>query len=197
MTRIVLTADYTLMTDFRELPLATFFSCIPTDFWASRFAFRVLAPNPPHRRGEAVFAPYGLRKLEAALLQTYRRDEVVVTHPRYVNRFIGADTEVVGLHSMDPLGLGPVSMTFTNGGTLTPYTRASFEELCLNLPNGNRTFKTVLGGAGVWHFDFRPEEKERLGIDHLVAGEVDHLAGQIFQDIMDGTAPEKIPEPRP
>ncbi len=195
MARIVLTADYTLMTDFRDLPLATFFSCIPTDFWQSRFAFRVLAPNPPHRRGEACYAPYGLRKLEAALLGTFKREDIVVAHPSHVNKFIGPETEVVGLHSMDPLGLGPVSMTFTNGGTLTPYTKASFEDICLNLPDGNRGFKVALGGAGVWHFDFRPEEKERLGIDHLVAGEVDHIAGEIFQDIMDGTAPEKIPEP--
>lgn len=195
MARIVLTADYTLMTDFRDLPLATFFSCIPTDFWQSRLAFRALAPSPPHTKGEARYAPYGLRKLEAALLRTFKREELVVAHPRHVNRFIGPETEIVGINSMDPLGLGPVSMSFTNGGTLTPYTKACFEELCLSLPNGSRNFKVVLGGAGVWHFGFRPEEKERLGIDHLVAGELDHVAGEIFHDIMDGTAPERIPEP--
>jgi radical SAM superfamily enzyme YgiQ (UPF0313 family) len=195
MARVVLTADYTLMTNFRDLPLATFFSCIPTDFWQSRFAFRVLAPSPPHNGGEAVYAPYGLRKLEAALLRTFRPEEIVVAHPFHVNSFIGPETEVVGIHTMDPLGLGPVSMSFTNGGVLTPYTRACFEDLCLNLPNGGRRFKLVVGGAGVWQFDYRPEEKERLGIDNLVAGEVDHIAGEIFLDIIDGTAPERIPEP--
>lgn len=196
MARIVLASDLSLMTDFRELPLATFFSCIPTDFWESRFAFRALAPNPPRKNGgEAVSAPYGLRKLEAALLRTFKREEIVVAHPFHANQYIGPETEVVGIHTMDPLGLGPVSMSFTNGGVLTPYTKACFEELLLNLPNGQRKFKVVIGGAGVWQFDYRPEEKERLGIDHTVAGEVDHIAGDIFHDIMDGTAPEKIPEP--
>ncbi|MEE9593585.1 MAG: radical SAM protein, partial [Thermoplasmata archaeon] len=40
-----------------------------------------------------------------------------------------------GLQTMDPLGLGPVSMSFTNGGVMTPYTKASFEDLVLTLPN--------------------------------------------------------------
>ncbi len=195
MARIVLASDYSLMTDFRDLPLATFFSCIPTDVWESRMAFRALAPNPPHRKGEAVSAPYGLRKLEAALLKTFKREEIVVAHPFHVNKFIGPETELVGVHTMDPLGLGPVSMSFTNGGVLTPYTKACFEELLLNLPNGHRKFKVAIGGAGVWQLDYRPEEKERLGIDHVVAGELDHIAGDVFQDMMDGTAPEKIPEP--
>lgn len=195
MARIVLTADYSLMTNFRDLPLATFFSCIPTDFWYSRFAFRALAPKPPHNNGKAVWAPYGLRKLEASLLSDFHRDEIVVAHPEHVNRFIGPETEVVGLHTMDPLGLGPVSMSFTNGGVMTPYTKACFEDVAMNLPNGKRKFKVVVGGAGVWHFDYRPEEKERYGIDHLVRGEVDHIAGDIFRDIMDGSAPESYPEP--
>lgn len=195
MARIVLTADYTLMTNYRDLPLATFFSCIPTDFWHSRLAFRILAPPPPHDRGRAVWAPYGLRKLESALLRDFRREEIVVAHPQHVNRFIGEDTEVVGINSMDPLGLGPVSMSFTNGGVMTPYTKACFEDVVMNLPNGNRKFKVVVGGPGVWHFDYRPAEKERYGIDHLVAGEVDHIAGDVFRGIMEGDAPEVIPEP--
>ncbi len=32
MAKYVLAADYTLMTDYRNVPLATFFSCIPTDY---------------------------------------------------------------------------------------------------------------------------------------------------------------------
>lgn len=197
MTRIVLTADYSLMTNFRDLPLATFFSCIPTDFWHSRLAFRILAPDPPHDHGKAVWAPYGLRKLESALLRTFPREDLVVAHPKHVNRFVDDDTEIVGINSMDPLGLGPVSMSFTNGGVMTPYTKACFEDVVLSLPNGNgnRKFKVVVGGPGVWHFDYRREEKERYGVDHLVAGEVDHIAGEVFQEIMDGDAPELIPEP--
>ncbi len=207
MARIVLTADYTLMTNFRDLPLATFFSCIPTDFALSRFAFSVLAPNPPHDGGVAQWAPYGLRKIEASLLASkrFKRKEIVVAHPYHVRNFIGPETQVVGVYAMDPLGLGPVSMSFTNGGTLTPYTRFMFEKLMheIKMPtwireNGHRrNYKTVVGGAGVWHFEYRPAKVEELGIDHIVVGEADHCAADILEDVMNGTAPFKIEPERP
>src|SRR3989442_765697 len=46
MAKYVLAADYTLMTDYRNVPLATFFSCIPTDYWQSRLVFQILADQP-------------------------------------------------------------------------------------------------------------------------------------------------------
>src|SRR5712692_188520 len=74
IAKYVLAADYTLMTDYRNVPLATFFSCIPTDQWQSRLVFRILA-NPPKldRQGRPIRAPYGLRKIEASLVQARAR----------------------------------------------------------------------------------------------------------------------------
>jgi radical SAM superfamily enzyme YgiQ (UPF0313 family) len=186
----VLVADYTLMTDYRNVPLATFFSCIPTEQWQSRLVFRILA-NPPKldRQGRPIRAPYGLRKIEASLAQVKGRDSVVVADPQHVERYIGDDTEVVGIHSMDPLGLGPVSMSFTMGGVLTPYTKAMFLDLIGRLNRPDRKYKIVLGGAGGWHFDYREGMQESLGIDHIVHGEVDHLAPEIFDRIAGGDAP--------
>ena len=39
----------------------------------------------------------------------------MVAHPDYVDKFIGPETEFVGTYEMDPLGMGPVTMTFTYG----------------------------------------------------------------------------------
>ncbi len=193
MARVVLTADYTLMTDFREIPLATFFSCIPTDYRISRLVFRILAPEPPHDNGRAIIAPYGLRKIEASFLNDgFRREDVVVVLPDHVREFLGPDTEAVGLYEMDPLGLGPVSMSFTNGGRLTPYTKHKFFELMrlLNVPD--RKFKIVMGGPGAWQFDYRPGMQETLGIDHIVHGECDHLAPEILRSVIGDRAPPVI-----
>lgn len=190
--RIVLTADFTLMTDYRDLSLTPFFSCIPADYFVSRSVFHLLAPNPPHRNGEAVFAPYGLRKFEAALLTDgFEREEVVVTHPDHVHRFIGPETDFVGINTMDPLGLGPVSMTFTNGGRLTAFTKAMFDKVLGLLPreNGYR-FKLVVGGPGAWQLKIRPNEREARGIDHIVQGECDTRAGEVVHQILAGDAPE-------
>ncbi|HII39635.1 MAG TPA: radical SAM protein, partial [Thermoplasmata archaeon] len=78
MAKYVLAADYTLMTDYRGVPLATFFSCIPTDYWYSRLVYRILA-DPPEldANGQPIRAPYGLRKVEAGLVKAVGRDEVV------------------------------------------------------------------------------------------------------------------------
>ena len=190
MAKYVLAADYTLMTDFRNVPLATFFSCIPTDYWHSRLVFRILA-NPPalDGNGRPIRVPYGLRKIEASLVRAYGRDAVVIADPTHVERYIDDETEVVGLHSMDPLGLGPVSMSFTMGGVLTPYTKAKFFELVKRVQRPNRKYKIVLGGPGGWHFDYRAEMQETLGIDHIVHGEVDHIVPEILDRIIAGDAP--------
>lgn len=190
MAKYVLSADYTLMTDYRGVPLATFFSCIPTDYWYSRLVHRILA-DPPEldASGQPVRAPYGLRKVEAGLVRRYGRGQVVVAPPQRLEEYITDDTEIVGLHSMDPLGLGPVSMSFTMGGALTPYTKAKFLELASKAQRPNRTYKVVLGGPGAWQFDCRPGLQEELGIDHIVHGECDHVIGDVFDQIREGSAP--------
>jgi len=190
MAKYVLVADYTLMTDFRNVPLATFFSCIPTDFAVSRLVFRIIA-NPPKldAQGRPIRVPYGLRKIEAGLVQAVGREEVVVADPRDARRFISDDTEVVGVHSMDALGLGPVSMSFTIGGVLTPYTKAKFFELMGQLNHRpDRKYKIVLGGPASWQFDYRAEVQQQLGIDHIVHGECDHISAEIFDRVARGDA---------
>ncbi len=190
MAKVVLAADYTLMTDYRGVPLATFFSCIPTDYWHSRLVYRILADPPAlDANGQPIRAPYGLRKVEAGLVRKYGRDQVVVAPPQNLEDYIRDDTEVVGLHSMDPLGLGPVSMSFTMGGVLTPFTKAKFLELAAKAQRPDRKYKVILGGPGVWQFDGRPGLQEQLGIDHMVYGECDHFIGDIFDQVLDGSAP--------
>jgi len=190
MARYVLAADYTLMTDYRGVPLATFFSCIPEDYWYSRLAFRILA-DPPHldARGLPIRVPYGLRKVEASLVQSNARDAVVVADPGTIDRWIDDTTEVVGLHTMDPLGLGPVSMSFTMGGSLTPYTKVKFLELARKVQRPGRKYKVVLGGPGTWQFDYREGMREALGIDHIVHGETDHFVSDILDRVAAGNAP--------
>nr|AIE93259.1 Fe-S oxidoreductase [uncultured marine thaumarchaeote AD1000_33_B07] len=78
--------------------------------------FDFICNYAPHTNGVAKFAPYGLRKVEAGLLRDgFKREDVVVAHPDHIEKFIGPETEVVGTHEMDPLGMGPVTMTFTYG----------------------------------------------------------------------------------
>src|SRR3989454_171152 len=82
MAKYVLAADYTLMTDYRNVPLATFFSCIPTDYWQSRLVFRILADQPKlDAQGRPIRVPYGLRKVETSLVRAFGREDVVIADP--------------------------------------------------------------------------------------------------------------------
>ena len=128
--KVVLTADRTLMSPYRGISLATFFGCAPAidpnrdknSFWykilknqvTPKVLFDFICNWSPDVNGVAKFAPYGLRKVEAGLLRDgYARKDVVVAHPNHIEKFIGPETEVVGTYEMDPLGMGPVTMTLS------------------------------------------------------------------------------------
>jgi radical SAM superfamily enzyme YgiQ (UPF0313 family) len=196
MARIVLSTDETLTSTYHDVPLLDFLGCAPVDKLPS-WVFRILDSQIPDNNGILTMAPYGLRKIEAALLaQEFKREEVVVAHPKKIEQFIDDKTTIVALYEMDPMGLGPVSMMFTNGGKWTNYTRFKFFQLvekinALRERKGYK-FKLVVGGPGAWQIDFRKEEREKLKIDHVIIGEADHVAGDIFRDIESGNADETV-----
>ncbi len=196
MARIVLTADETLTSTYHDVPLLDFLGCAPYDK-LPKWIYALLDSQLSDENGVLIQAPYGLRKVEAALLRDgFEREEVAVAHPRAVERFIDEKTTVVALYEMDPLGLGPVSMMFTNGGQWVNYTSVKFRELVTRINRVRELkglkFKLVVGGPGAWQLDFRRETREKLRIDHVVIGEVDHIAGELFRDIESGTADETI-----
>lgn len=196
--KIVLSADRTLFSSYRKAGLFDFLGCIPSERIPNA-VFNFIAPmeQPLNAKGRARVAPYGLRKVEAALLASnFSRDEVVVADPRYVQNFIDEDTEIVGLSTMDPLGLGPVSMTFTVGGKYTAFDKKYFLQLMrkLNLLRIKEglNFKIVIGGSSAWQLTQKRETMDKLRIDHVVLGETEHRISQIFQDILGGRADRVI-----
>jgi len=191
MTKIVLTTDQTLLSHFHDIPLGNFLSCMPAESVPDAF-FNFLTPYLPAKQdGSSKFAPYGLRKVEASLLRNFKREDVVVAHPKFLNKFIGPDTEIVGIYSMDPLGLGPVSMMYSCNKTA--YTKKRFTELVQQLPKGPQyKYKVVCGGPGVWQLDFNRPKMDELGIDYIVMGESDVQAPAILQEIIQGTATNRV-----
>lgn len=198
MSRIVLTADPTQMSEYWGIPLLPFFSCAPAEK-VPRFIFDFLAPKVKHDHGRAVMAPYGLRKLQASLLRSYKPDEVVVAHPDHVTKFINDETSIIGISTMDPLGLGPVSMMFTDGGKMTAYSKLQFLELVGQINKVRKKYpkaQLVLGGSGAWQMEVRDNDSRALGVDHVVIGECDHVIGDIYNDIEFNGSPEFIHVPR-
>ena len=212
--KIVLTADRTLMSPYRGISLASFFGCAPaldlnrshTSLWY-RFLGNQVTPrvlfdficNPiEHTNGFANYAPYGLRKVEAALLRDgYERKDVAVAHPDYIEQFIGPETLAVGTYEMDPLGMGPVTMTFTYGRKQMSYDEFYNRDLhyrinAAKIKNGSKA-KVIAGASGTWQYNYDPAKIEEYDLYGIVEGElggigpeIDGAGGRFFDALING-----------
>jgi Fe-S oxidoreductase len=188
---VLLTADKTLFSEYRNIPLLQFLGCAPAEK-VPKVIFDALSPYTELQEGLPVRAPYDVRLVESVLVDHLGGEKVKVVTPKNIERYIDNDTKVVGVSTMDPLGLGPVTMMFTNGGRDTGYTKYYFYQLIRKLnflrnADGKR-FKIVVGGPGTWQIEIRSKVMDELGIDHLVVGETEHVLPQIMDDIVEGRA---------
>lgn len=212
--KVVLSADRTLMSPYRGISLASFFGCAPAidnsrtkeSFWyyilknqvTPRVLFDFICNPIGHINGIANYAPYGLRKVEASLLRDgYKPEDVVVAHPDHIDKFIGPETQIVGTYEMDPLGMGPVTMTFTYGRKTMSYDEFYNRELHMKInsakaKNGSKA-KVVVGASGTWQYNYDPAKIEEYGIYGIVEGdlggigpEIDGAGGSFFDALING-----------
>jgi radical SAM superfamily enzyme YgiQ (UPF0313 family) len=198
--KVVLTADRTLMSPYRGISLASFFGCAPaidtkrdpTSLWykimgqqiTPRLLFDFICNPIENINGVAKYAPYGLRKVESSLIRDgYSREDVVVAHPDYVEKFIGPETQVVGTYEMDPLGMGPVTMTFTYGRKHMSYDEFYCRELHRRISNAKKengsNAKIIVGASGTWQYNYDPAKIEEYGIYGIVEGDLGGIGPEI------------------
>ena len=189
--RIVLTADRSLMTNYRGNFLYGFIACGPYEVlpeWVFDKVFCPAVETDPNT-GEAKVAQVGLRRIEAALHQGYKKDEVFVANPEHLSKSIGPDTKVVGINVMDPLGMAPV--TTTMAPEKLSYVAMKFKRMCADIIQLKKKydFKVAVGGNGAWELA-KSDRMKVHGIDTVVVGEADELALDLFSDLEKGDAPE-------
>jgi radical SAM superfamily enzyme YgiQ (UPF0313 family) len=189
---IVLTGSATDMSDFKLSPFRAFTGGFPTAIIPRFLLRKYWYPRVP-TNGDytAKFAPYGMRKIEAALIREFGAQKVAVVHPYDLRSFVGPNTKVIGVSSMEPAGIGFVSRTYTSlvgfGGE--PVAAAEFRDLITNPILRKWGAKIVLGGAGAWQIH-RAKLQKKYGIDCVVMGEGEKTAIQIFRKAVNG---EKLP----
>jgi radical SAM superfamily enzyme YgiQ (UPF0313 family) len=212
--KIVLSADRTLMSPYRGISLASFFGCAPAldmerdhkSFWyyilknqvTPKVLFDFICNPIPHNNGIASYAPYGLRKVEASLLRDgFSKEDVVIAHPDHLDKFIGPETEVVGTYEMDPLGMGPVTMTFTYGRKNMSYDEFYNRDLHRKIneakKKNNSKAKVIVGASGTWQYNYDPAKIEEYDLYAILEGdlggigpEIDGIGGQFFNSLING-----------
>ncbi|MEA1904317.1 MAG: radical SAM protein [Candidatus Hadarchaeota archaeon] len=187
--KIILTTDETMMSRYRGGMFIGFSTCMPQGILPDWLYFRVFAPPVPRKDGRAVYADFGLRIVEASLLENgFSREEVAVVHPRDLEKMMGDETEIVAIGGHDHLGINPPTSEFvdlTRSGP--PYNRVKFLELVRKLIL--KDVKVVVGGKSAWQLaDLKTMNK--LGIDYVHLGEGELSVPRAFKAILQR---EKVP----
>ena len=150
--KVLLTADRTLMSDYHRNIFLGFGTCAPPNVIPSWLYSWLFFPSIKTQNGIPTAAPYGLRKIEAQLLS--EGFDVLTVAPNHLKKHID-EAKVLGIHVMDPFGLGPASSTFTYILKKEPFLAQHFRAL-LNKPEVKKAkkhgLKIVVGGPGVWQF---------------------------------------------
>ncbi len=178
--RIVLTADSSLMSDYRHNEFLGFGTCAPPNVIPGMLFRWLFFPPIKTEKGKPVAVPYGLRKVEAQLLN--EGFNVTTVAPNDLRRNV-EDAKVLGLHVMDPFGLGPASSTLAFIFKKEPFLAQYFHAL-VDSPEvrkaKRRGLKIIVGGPGVWQFQYRKKFTEKHGIDCILSGEAEKIVGKVF-----------------
>ncbi len=193
-TKIVLTASATEMSDFLNNPFIAFVAGFGKGPIPLGFVRKTLYP-PVERKvdGRAGFAPYGLRKVEAMLLQNgFSEQDVAVVHPEDLEDFIGPETKVLGISSMDPTGMGYVSKTYSSiigGGE--PMNAVEFQKLVMHPSIKKFKPKIIVGGFGSWQLE-RKHVSDSYGVDCVLIGGKPEPIVEVFKKAVNGEAIPRI-----
>ena len=186
MADVLLTADRTLMSNYHQNEFLGFGTCAPPNFIPEWLYSYLFFPPLQTTNGHPWTAPYGLRKTEAQLLkESFKVDTVSPTH---IGKYL-KDAKVLGIHAMDPFGLGPASTTLASIFKKEPYLAKHFHRLLKEpaiLKAKQNGLKVVVGGPGAWQFHYRESSIKDLGIDCVVEGEAENVIGKLFRAAIEG-----------
>ncbi|RLF44327.1 MAG: radical SAM protein [Thermoplasmata archaeon] len=185
---VLLTCDRTLMSNHHGKEFLGFGTSAPPN-WLPEWLFRYLFfPKIKKVNGLPWQAPYGLRKIEAKLID--EGIDALVVDPDDLAKY---RAKIIGIYVMDPFGWGPSSTTFAGiMKTGEPYLAKYFKKLLQS--KGYKKLKeegakTIVGGPGTWQFRYKSEFLDEYGIDCVFNGEGE-MAVDLIRDALNG---KKLP----
>jgi len=135
--------------------------------------------------GRPVQASYGMRKVEAALIDAGFKAAII--DPDHLNKHLPHAKALMFSHH-DYFAFGPPSSTWWGITKKEPVNYKSFMELA-NRPEirkeKERGMKIIAGGPSVWQWLWREDMIDKLGVDTLIDGEGDKAVVKLAQMIMD------------
>lgn len=178
---IVLTASRAEANEYQNNPFTAFICTFPRKL-SSILLKKYLSHLESSSDGSAKRTIYGLRKIESLLIDEFGENNIAVAHYDQLHKFIGKNTKIVGISTMDPMGLAYVSTTYNSligfGGEAL--NASEFERLIRHPSILKYKPKIIVGGAGSWQIRDAKKQKQ-YGIDVLVQGEGEEDVVNIFK----------------
>ncbi|MCL5731106.1 MAG: B12-binding domain-containing radical SAM protein [Candidatus Thermoplasmatota archaeon] len=182
---IVLSSDRGSFTDYSGANPLGYVACMPHRLVPRILMDKVFTPPmKSYSSGEAIDAPYALRKVEAIISGSGYRS-VAVAPPEKLSKIVDRSTRVLGISVHDPYGLSPVStklsLMFGGGRSWTAKFFEDLGETIVSLKNKYH-FTVFAGGPGVWQMDLqRPE-----WVDVVFNGEAELDLPPLIRKILSG-----------
>ncbi len=188
----VISVDRTLMTTHHGKEFIGFMTTGPAVVLPEWLWMWLSAPRvEKDRDGLPKFAPYGLRKIEAALLDAGYSAAIVDPDdlPRYLR---DAKAFLTGHH--DYFAFNPPSSEWWLVTGREPVNRKSFLRFMSSVADYKRSrnpgMRIIVGGPAAWQWLYVPGYVERFLVDTIVDGEAEKAVVQLARAVLDG---EELP----
>lgn len=180
-----------LGSTWRQMLLATLPAKYARVFGASWSTSNETLPD-----GQAKYVPHGLRIVESLLLTRFSPEDIAVCYPDQLHQFVGDDTQVVGVHAHNPLGITFATDVYAGfyGGNAEPINAAEFRRLITHpaIREHKAHLKVIVGGPGAWQIEHKGLQDEWL-IDCIVDGEAEDVILPLFEAAARGESlPRKV-----
>lgn len=188
---VVITSDRTMITHHHGREFLGFMTTGPPFGMPERLWMWICAPKPKvDSMGRPLQAPYGLRKVEAALIDAGFNAAVI--DPDHLGRHIkSAKLLMVGHHDYFAMASPSVEWWLLTGRE--PVNRRSFLRL-MRRPEIReaklRGLKIIAGGPAAWQWLWNLEFLREFGVDTLVDGEAEKVVVELTEKALRG---EELP----
>ncbi len=192
MPEVVITCDWTMMSNHHGKEFLGFGTTTPAYILPEAVYKRLFFPEMKvDENGFPEQAPYGMRKIEASLMDAGFDARIV--HPGHLDKYMPGEAKVMMISGHDYFGLNPPSSTF--GGVMRKETLncTNFKRMMTQphvLEARRRGMKMIAGGPCAWQIS--PPTQMKLpwigefvgsigGIDSVVEGEADVYVREVVR----------------
>lgn len=188
---IVITSDRTMMTNHHGREFLGFVATGPPLAMPERLWMWICAPKPKvDELGRPIEAPYGLRKIEAALQNAGFNAAII--DPEYLGKYL-RDAKVLMIGHHDYFAMASPSIEWWLITGKEPVNRRSFLKMMRRpeIREAKRSgLKIIVGGPAAWQWLWNTSYLQEFGIDTIVDGEAERVVVELAQKALNG---EELP----